>query len=251
MAAASVHGRSALEHSNEEKLTEIHRVAVLGRPMLGLRSGASLAGVRRLFPDPGEVQVADLLADFPPEGPYLALNMVASLDGRAAYQGRTKHLGGEADHELFHALRERVDCVMAGAGTVRAEGYGRVIKSDEARARRVSLGLDPEPVMAVASRSGDVPVEAPVVGSDPGELIKRLRSEHGVASILCEGGPTLNSALLARGLVDELFLTLSPQLLAGGDPLTIVRGPELVPPVEAELISLAEGGGDLLSRWRL
>ena len=116
--------------------------------------------------------------------------MVASLDGRAAHKGRTKDLGGEADHELFHALRERVDCVMAGAGTVRAEGYGRVIKSEEARARRASRGLDPEPVMAVVSRSGDVPLEAVAVGADPAELIDRLRSEHGVASILCEGGPT-------------------------------------------------------------
>jgi len=233
MATASVHGRSALEHRGGPKIT------------------LSVTAVRRLFPDPGEVQVADLLADFPPEGPYLGLNMVASLDGRAAHQGRTKNLGGDADHELFHALRERVDCVMAGAGTVRAEGYGRVIRSEEARARRVSLGLDPEPVLAVVSRSGDVPVEAAAVGAEPRELIDRLRSEHGVTSILCEGGPMLNSALLAEGLVDELFLTISPQLLAGGDPLTIVRGPELDPPVQAELVSLTEGGGDLLSRWRL
>ena len=45
--------------------------------------------MRRLFPDPAEVEVADLLEDFPPEGPYLALNMVASVDGRAALTGRT------------------------------------------------------------------------------------------------------------------------------------------------------------------
>ena len=90
-----------------------------------------------------------------------------------------------------------------------------------------------------------------MVGDDPAELIERLRAEHGVASILCEGGPTLNSALLAGGLVDELFLTISPQLLGGENPLTIVRGPELDPPLRAELVSLAEGGGDLLLRWRL
>ncbi len=207
--------------------------------------------MRQLLPTPADVEVEDLLAGFPPEGPYLALNMVASVDGRAALAGRTKELGGEADHAMFHGLRERVDCVMAGAGTVRAEGYGRLIKSDAARARREERGMSSEPVAAVVSRSGDVPLEEAVVGDDPGDLIERLRAEHGVASILCEGGPSLNSALLEEGLVDELFLTVSPQLVAGLDPLTIVTGPALEPPRRLELVSLAEGGGDLLFRWRL
>ena len=78
---------------------------------------------------------------------------------------------------------------MVGAGTVRAEGYGRVIRSEEARARRESRGLDPEPVMAVVSRSGDVPLEDAVVGADPAELIERLRSEHGVALDPVRGRP--------------------------------------------------------------
>jgi riboflavin biosynthesis pyrimidine reductase len=207
--------------------------------------------MRQLLPTPADVEVEDLLAGFPPEGPYLALNMVASVDGRAALAGRTKELGGEADHAMFHGLRERVDCVMAGAGTVRAEGYGRLIKNDAARARREQRGMSGEPVAAVVSRSGDVPLEEAVVGDHPGDLIKRLRAEHGVASILCEGGPLLNSALLEAGLVDELFLTVSPQLVAGLGPLTIVTGPALEPPRRLELVSLAEGGGDLLFRWRL
>ncbi len=48
--------------------------------------------------------------------------------------------------------------------------------------------------------------------------------------MLCEGGPHLNGALLAAGVVDELFLTLAPKLGGGADPqasLRIVCGPEL------------------------
>ena len=108
-----------------------------------------------------------------------------------------------------------------------------------------------EPVTAVVSRSGDVPLQGAVVGDDPAGLIERLRAEYGVRSILCEGGPTLNSALLDGGLVDELFLTVSPQLVGGEQPLTIVTGGELEPPRPMQLVSLAEGGGDLLFRWRV
>ncbi|MGH2824608.1 MAG: RibD family protein, partial [Thermoleophilaceae bacterium] len=70
-------------------------------------------------------------------------------------------------------------------------------------------------------------------------------------SVLCEGGPTLNSHLLAAGLVDELFLTLNPKLAGGAAALTIVAGRELVEPAELRLMTVAEGGGDLFTRWRV
>ena len=81
-------------------------------------------------------------------------------------------------------------------------------------------------------------------------LMARLR-EMGVRSVLCEGGPTLNSHLLAAGLVDELFLSLSPKLVGGAAALTIVAGRELVEPVELELVWALAGDGDLFTRWRV
>ena len=52
---------------------------------------------------------------------------------------------------------------------------------------------------------------------------RTLRAEHGVRSILCEGGPSLNASLLAAGLIDELFLTTRAGKLAGGaGALTII-----------------------------
>ncbi len=197
----------------------------------------------------------EALEEFPPPAPqgrpFVALNMVTSADGRAAVVGRTSPLSSPSDRAMFHGLRERVDCVMVGAGTVRAEGYGNMIKDADARARRATLGLDPEPVAAVVSRSGDVPLEGAVVGDDPAELLGALKADHGVCSVLCEGGPMLNRHLLAQGLVDELFLTISAQLVGGGDPLTMVRGAPLEPPVELGLLWVLEGDGDLLLRWRL
>ena len=77
----------------------------------------------------------------PPGRPYLGLNMVSSLDGKATVDWRTKGLSSELDRRLFHNLRTQVDAVMVGAGTVREERYGRLTKSDELRRKRIEEGL--------------------------------------------------------------------------------------------------------------
>ncbi len=240
--------------------------------------------LRRLFP-PGDVEPAELasgleLGGLAPEGrPYLVLNMVSNLDGKASFGGRTAPISSPLDRELFHHLRTQADAVMAGAGTVRAERYGRIVKSDELRAKRTSEGLEADALAVVVSASLALDPKTPMLqdpdqrvviatesdrelegvsaqveyertGDDLPLLMARLR-ERGVRSILCEGGPTLNSYLLAAGLVDELFLTLNPKIAGGAAALTIVAGKELVDPTELEPVSVAEGDGDLFTRWRV
>jgi len=82
-------------------------------------------------------------------------------------------------------------------------------------------------------------------------LLARLREDHGIRSLLCEGGPTLNSHLIAAGLADELFLSVDPVLVGGAGALTLVAGRALAVPVKAELIWLLHGDEGLFSRWRL
>jgi riboflavin-specific deaminase-like protein len=242
--------------------------------------------VQQLYPERRDTSPEGLasglrLADrAPPERPYLALNMVSTLDGKATIDWRTKGLSTELDRQLFHHLRTQVDAVLIGAGTARAERYGRIAKTDELRQKRVAEGLAPEPLAVVASARLNLPVDLPLLqepeqevviatgseaelsgtaarieyfrtGDDLPLLMSRLRDERGVRSILCEGGPTLNFHLLAAGLVDELFLTLNPKLSGGAAALTIVAGRDLVEPTELELVSVSEGGGDLFTRWRV
>jgi riboflavin-specific deaminase-like protein len=214
------------------------------------------------------------------ERPYLALNMVSTVDGKATIEWRTKGLSSELDRRLFHQLRTQVDAVMVGAGTLRAERYGRIAKSEELRERRVTEGLAPEPLAVIVSGRLNLPADLPLLqepeqevvivtgsdaelrgtaarieyvrtGDDLPLLMGKLREERGVRSILCEGGPTLNFHLLAAGLVDELFLTLGAKLSGGAAALTIVAGRDLVEPVELGLVWVAEGGGDLFTRWRV
>src|SRR5205814_9565015 len=85
------------------------------------------------------------------------------------------------------------------------------------------------------------PAQVEVVRLDPGELtlttmMRRLRAEYGVRSLLCEGGPILFGALLREDLVDELFPSLAPKLTGGGSAPAISSGPELAEPREMSLI---------------
>lgn len=227
--------------------------------------------LRRLHPEPGEVDPEDAIggADFgalaPPDRPYVVVNMVASVDGRATLAGVTEQLSGPADRAVFFALRGAVDAVMVGTGTLRAERYGRFARKPERAAARAARGLAPEPLAIVASRRGDFPDDIPLFqdpearlalfsgeeAASPSGVLRRVRAEHGARSVLCEGGPTLNAALLAEDVMDELFLTVSPVLAAGAAPLTIVTGAAADAPVPLELVWVLEGDGMLFLRYRM
>lgn len=221
--------------------------------------------------------------------PYLVLNMVSTADGRATVEGRSGPIGNAADRELFHGLRTAVDAVMAGAGTVRVERYRRLVREERAREVRRRRGLEAEPWACIVSGRLALPADIPILAdpgariaivtssvaslpqADGGAQIEYVRSrEEGlldlpsamselcerfdIRTVLCEGGPHTNSQLLADGLVDELFLSLSPKL-AGGDvtdeALRIVAGPSIDPPLEMQLISAFECESHLFLRYRI
>jgi riboflavin-specific deaminase-like protein len=243
--------------------------------------------LRRLLPTADELTADDAAAqlDFvslaPAWRPYVALNMVATVDGRASVEGRTAPISSVADRQVFHALRARVDAVMVGAGTLRTERYGRLIRDPRRREQRVAAGLAADPLAIVVSGRLDLSPDLPLlaspestvvivtasdaslegcearveyVRSSPVDLAAALaaaRAEHGVRSILCEGGPSLNASLLTAGLVDELFLTTVPKLAGGAGALTIVGAAAIDEPVGARLEWLLEFEGELFARYRV
>jgi riboflavin-specific deaminase-like protein len=242
--------------------------------------------VQLIHPDrraisPEELATGLRLHELAPEDrPYLGVNMVSSLDGKATLDWRTRGLSSDVDRRVFHLLRTQADAVMVGAGTARTERYGRITKSDELRQIRINNGLVPNALAVVVSGRLNLPPDLPLlnepdervviatasedslpgvkadveyarVGDDLPRLMAYLHERHGVRSVLCEGGPTLNSFLFASGLVDELFLTLNPKLIGGSAALTIVAARELVEPSEPSLVSVAEADSELFTRWRL
>jgi riboflavin biosynthesis pyrimidine reductase len=219
---------------------------------------------RRLLPDVATDLTADDVAaapalPAPPDRPFLFANFIATADGRATIAGRTGPIANRADYELFHALRRRADAVMVGAETVRVESYGPMdqvgvlvtrsarVPADtgllKAPGNRIVV-LTPSPDAELAPCAAEVSyLRAPLA-----EGVRRLRTEHGIAAIDCEGGPQLFGDLLRAGLVDELHLVIAAKLAAGDDPTTIVSGPALEP-LELELRSLHESGGYLFLRY--
>jgi riboflavin-specific deaminase-like protein len=214
----------------------------------------------------------------PENRPFLYLNMVASADGRASVEGRTGGLGSEADTRMLTELRAVAEAVLIGTGTIRAEGYGRLVRNAERVARRKAAGMAETPTAVLISRSFDIPWGAPLfdaadqpvivytgAGGEPPDVaapveVVRLDDPapravmadlraRGVRSLLCEGGPTLNSALLEAAVVDELFLTISPQLAGEDAAPRIVEGKGLLEPVGMSLAWVLRHDEELYLRY--
>ena len=240
--------------------------------------------MRRLLPDEAKTTIAEQLAGLElkelvhPDRPYLILNFATTLDGRAAIEGRSGKIGSETDTEMLQRLRTRVDAVMIGAGTMRAERYGRIVSDPELRAYREQTGLAQDPLAVIVSNRLELPWDAelftdgggqvviftaseekPPKTATPVEVVRHsegveldralgwLLAERGIRSVLCEGGPTLHGRLREGALADELFLTIAPKL-AGGEGPRILEG--ALPDVDqVELAWLLASESELFARY--
>jgi riboflavin biosynthesis pyrimidine reductase len=204
--------------------------------------------VDRLWPEPAfEIDLDAAMASFappspPPDRPVVGLNMITSIDGRAQRDGTAEGLGNRADRRLLQLYRASYDAVASGTGTLRQAGAWLRVGAGLA-ARRAADGRSPQPTGVVIGGSsavdtgarwfrGDEPrilfvganspteaasgtdvIRAPDERPEPGWVLARL-VERGIRSVLLEGGPHLNAAFLAANLIDELYWTIGPILLA-------------------------------------
>jgi len=200
-----------------------------------------------------------------------------------------------ADRFVMALLRSCADAILIGSGTLHGSPRSRWTPTgpypdaaDALAELRRRLGLPPRPLLAVMTGSGTIDVGHPALEEgalvlttaagaeqlaglvfsrriaevlpgelhvDPAEAVAALR-RAGAELVLAEAGPHVFGSLLAGGLVDELFLTVSP-LLAGHVPaplrLGLVEGVDLLPstPVHGRLLSLRRGGDHLLLRYEV
>jgi riboflavin biosynthesis pyrimidine reductase len=215
---------------------------------------------------------------------WLRANLVASVDGLAQADGASRALSGPADLKVLRTLRALADVVLVGGATVRTEGYQRpVVARAEFAEARAAAGQPPAAAIAVVSASLDVDFDSPlyteavtptitvtvadappdrlewartagdvlIAGQqgkvDLAEAVERL-VDTGRGRLLCEGGPKLLAAVAAVDRLDELCLSISPQLRAG-DGLRVLDGPQFPTPVKLNLHTLLTEDGFLFARY--
>jgi 2,5-diamino-6-(ribosylamino)-4(3H)-pyrimidinone 5'-phosphate reductase len=249
--------------------------------------------MRRVWPLP-VVEIEDREAyeqpHFPPGiqttgglRPFVAINMVSTLDGRSQIDGRARGIGSPIDRQLMYQLRANVDVVMNGAGTLRTDEVVVNLSSELQELRR-QRGESPQPRYAVVSTSGDIPtwrkafslipppivllgqetppervadlrslaevVVLPEASPSPASILAALGEKFGARRVLLEGGPTVNQVFLSSNLVDQIFLTLAPKVVGGPPGLSIVAGSEPLQTIAgATLMSIFSHDDELFLRY--
>lgn len=218
------------------------------------------------------------------DAPWVRANFVSTLDGAASgADGRSGSINSDADKRVFGLLRSLADVILVGAGTARTEGYRPVRPREVWRDLRARLGLPAAPALAVVTRSLTLPdgllervegggpvlvvaaadadpqrvaaardalgpdavIQAGTGAVDLGGVVSQL-GERGLSRVLCEGGPSLMSDLVAAGLLDELCLTVSPRLVGGEGPRITTGGPL---DLDLRLGHVVAAQSVLLTRW--
>jgi 2,5-diamino-6-(ribosylamino)-4(3H)-pyrimidinone 5'-phosphate reductase len=193
--------------------------------------------------------------------PFVYVNFAITADGKIAPANRVfKPFTSKADQELLMELRTRADAVMAGARTVDRYPANLGPGGKARREKRKKLGFSEYNLRVVVSGAGTLDASAeifkhrfsPIVvlvserisdrnlrklqsladevkvcGRDEIDFVKALRwlrEKWKVKRLLCEGGGALNEAIFRAGVVDELYLTISPVIFGGRDAPTLADG---------------------------
>ncbi|GAA1055586.1 bifunctional diaminohydroxyphosphoribosylaminopyrimidine deaminase/5-amino-6-(5-phosphoribosylamino)uracil reductase RibD [Agromyces luteolus] len=155
--------------------------------------------------------------------PRVTLKWASSLDGRVgAADGTSRWITGREARADVHRRRASADAIAVGMGTVLADDPALTARDDDGAL------LDDQPVPVVfgvrAIPAGAAVLRHPLepitlAGADLADDLEQLQ-RRGIRSLFVEGGPTLASAVLAAGLVDELLVYLAPAVIGG--PLTAI-----------------------------
>jgi len=203
--------------------------------------------------------------------PFVTLKAAATLDGKVATRsGDSRWISSEASRNYVHGLRQAMDAVMVGIGTV--------LKDDPLLTVRLAGGKRPgQPLRVVVDSRLRIPLNSQVVRTalhfptlvaatreaSPSKMKKLARAKleiliiesdaqgrvslralmrelgrRGVVSVLLEGGSTLNASALREGIVDRLLLFFAPKIIGGQRTPGVIGGEGVSRVKDAELVKI-------------
>lgn len=187
--------------------------------------------------------------------PFVIAKSALTLDGwTATSKGHSKWITNERSRNFVHRLRDRVDGIMVGAGTI--------IADDPSLTARLKDGKGRNPVRIIVDTHLRMPHNAKVLSpeSDSGTIIvtgdktpmSRVRAferdnvrimtcptksgridlirlmdalgKMSIVTLMVEGGSEIMGSMIREGLVDKFYLFTAPRILGGDDGVPMARG---------------------------
>jgi diaminohydroxyphosphoribosylaminopyrimidine deaminase/5-amino-6-(5-phosphoribosylamino)uracil reductase len=181
-------------------------------------ASAGIAVVGGVDEDAGMALIERWFVSTKRQSPWVTMKWAMSWDGRAAAEdGTSQWITGPSVREFVHTERSHHDVIVVGTNTV-------VVDDPSLTARGPDGGLYDAQPQAVVIGTRELPDDSRV-RSHPGGFHHHQSHDlggvlgdlfhDGKRSVYVEGGPTLASAFLKEGLVDEIHITVGPMLLGG------------------------------------
>jgi diaminohydroxyphosphoribosylaminopyrimidine deaminase / 5-amino-6-(5-phosphoribosylamino)uracil reductase len=159
------------------------------------------------------------------KSPFVILKAAITLDGKlATVERESQWITSEAARERSLALREEVDAIVVGGGTVRDD--------DPRLTRRLGWNSSIQPWTRVILDRGRVVPPAARVLTDGGKTLhitddvplgEMLRNLD-VQSVLVEGGALVLAEFIRQNLWQKMVLFVAPMLVGGGSITSIFAG---------------------------
>jgi diaminohydroxyphosphoribosylaminopyrimidine deaminase/5-amino-6-(5-phosphoribosylamino)uracil reductase len=180
--------------------------------------------------------------------PLMIWKVATTLDSKvAASDGTSQWITGPESREDVQELRAQSDAILIGTNTALVDNPHLIPRGHEARPVRVICG---EQEVPATNKVFDNEARTVLVKSKSiPELIKVL-SDESFNQVLVEAGPTLGSALMASGKIDELIVYQAPKMLGAGKEFVSHLGiSTLDDHLKLELISVQPFGSDIKSHY--
>src|SRR4030042_4116014 len=193
------------------------------------------------------------------EKPFVILKIAMTLDGKIATpEGQSKWITGEKARRIVHRLRSRVDAIMTAIGTVKADDPQLTARVKGGKNPR-RIVIDPDLKIPVDAKILQIPPETIII-TRKSEVIRQRRKKSkvegkkkilsgkgvqiityegkkvnldwlmkklgnmGIASVLLEGGSSLNAHALEDGIVDKVMFFIAPKIIGGRRSFPAVGG---------------------------